>query len=336
MDRYSLLFLISVIVPIFSGGSQIQSEKELIVKPAELKEWISYLASDAMRGRSNGSPETKTAALWIAEKFKDDGLKSALTGGELIQNYSYISRQRTIEERNVIGLIEGTNDSFKDQYIVVSAHFDHIGVRKGALADSIYNGADDNASGICALIGIAKTIKLSGMKPGRSIIFAAFSGEENGMRGSRYFVANPPIDLKKIYVDMNFEMIGHSEYLGKKKYYMTGCLNSNLDDLIGEYNRKTDFQLVDTISVANSLFFASDNIAFSSINTSDTISRGIPSGTFATTTLAPYIHSVSDEAKLFDFQNMADLVNYFSNLTIWLSNSKSEIVWTDPKFSRLK
>jgi Zn-dependent M28 family amino/carboxypeptidase len=233
-------------------------------------------------------------------------------------------------------MIEGTNPSMKDQYIVLSAHFDHIGVRKGAQTDSIFNGADDNAAGTCALIGIAETIKMSGMKPGKNIIFAAFSGEENGMRGSRNFVANSPIDLKKIYVDMNFEMIGHSEYLGKKKYYMTGCLNSNIDELIGEYNRNTGFQLIDTISIANILFYDSDNIAFSRITSTDGISQGIPSGTFATTTLAPYIHSASDEAKLFDFENMADLINYFSNLIIWLSKNKSEIVWTDPKFTRLK
>jgi hypothetical protein len=336
MYRYAIIISVFTLISILFSGSRVQSGKQAVVKPAELREWISYLASDKMRGRANGSPEAKTAAFWIVEKFKENGLKPVLTGGELIQNYSYISRQRTIEERNVIGLIEGTNASLKEQYIVLSAHFDHIGVRKGAQTDSIFNGADDNASGICALIGIAKTIKMSGMKPGRSIIFAAFSGEENGMRGSRYFVANPSIDLKKIYIDVNFEMIGHSEYLGKKRYYMTGCLNSNLDDLIGEYNRKTDFQLIDTISIANSLFFDSDNISFSRVNTTETISQGIPSGTFATTTLAPYIHSVTDEAKLFDFENMAALVNYFSNMTIWLSNSKSEITWTDPKFTRLR
>lgn len=321
-------------ISVIFSGYRGSAEKQPVVKPEELREWISFLASDEMRGRANGSPEMKTAALWIAEKFRELGLKPAGTSSEFIQNYSFTSRQRTIEERNVIGMIEGTNPSLKDQYMVLSAHFDHVGVRKGAQADSIFNGADDNAAGTCALIGIAKTIKMSGMKPGRSIIFAAFSGEENGMGGSRYFVANPSIALKNIYVDLNFEMIGHSEYLGKKKYYMTGCLNSNLDDLIGEYNLKADFQLIDTISLANNLFYASDNIAFSRISTIDGITQGIPSGTFATTTLAPYIHNVIDEAKLFDFENMADLVNYFSDLTIWLSNSKSEIVWTDPKFTK--
>jgi Zn-dependent M28 family amino/carboxypeptidase len=329
---FFIIFLISASL----SGYRIQSEKQTPVKPEEIKEWVSYLASDEMRGRANGSPEMKTAALWIAEKFRENGLLPVSTESGYLLNYTYVSRQRTIDERNVIGMIKGTDPALKDKYIVLSAHFDHLGVRKSAQNDSIFNGADDNASGTCTLIGIAKAIKTSGMKSGRSIIFAAFSGEESGTRGSHYFVANPPVDLKKIYVDLNFEMISHSEYLGKKKYYMTGCEYTNLDNLIGEYNRKTDFTLIDTISIANNLFFGSDNISFSRINTVDEISQGIPSGTFATSTLAPHYHSVSDEAKLCDFENMADLVNYFSKLVIWLSDNKSEIIWTDPKFKSFK
>jgi Zn-dependent M28 family amino/carboxypeptidase len=311
-------------------------EKKPVVTASELKEWVTYLSSDDMRGRANGSPEMKTAANWIAEKFREYGVKPAVDGKDFIQNYTFASRQRTIEERNVIGIIEGSDPKLKDQYIVVSAHFDHIGVRKGAAADSINNGADDNAAGTCTLIGIAKTIKKLGLKPGRSIILAAFSGEESGMRGSRYFVANPVVPLKNIYSDINFEMIGHSELLGKKRYYMTGCLKSNLDDLIKEFDKNTDIQLVDTIKLAEQLFYQSDNMAFSRISVADGITSGIPSGTFATSTLAKYIHTPSDEVKLFDLDNMADLVGYFSKMVVWLSNNKSEIVWTDPKFTRLK
>ena len=236
----------------------------------------------------------------------------------------------------MIGIIEGTDPSLKDQYIVLSAHFDHTGIRSGLKPDSIRNGADDNAAGVCTILGIAKTISLSKLKPGRTIVLAAFSGEEYGMRGSRYFVSNPPVPLKNIYADLNFEMTGHSEYLGKNKYYMTGCLNSNLDDLIGEYERGTEFQLIDTISIANMLFNSSDNIAFSRVSVADGITQGIPSGTFATSSTPDYLHNVTDQAELFDFNNMASLVNHFSDLVIWLSNSKSEIIWTDPKLTRIK
>lgn len=306
------------------------------ISQTELKDFVTYLASDEMRGRANGSPEMEVAARWIGEKFREYGVKPLLQDGSYIQSYSYLSRQKTINERNVIGIIEGADPALKDQYVVLSAHFDHVGVRKVNSPDSIFNGADDNAAGTSTLIAIAKILHDSKVRPGRSIIIAAFSGEENGMRGSRYFVANPPVPLKNIYANINFEMIGHSEYLGRNKYYMTGTHLSSLDDLIAEYNRGGDFQLVDTIQVARNLFFASDNVAFSRITVAEGITTGIPSGTFATTTHAAYIHSPADEAGLFDFENMTSLVNYFSGMVVWLSKNRSEIVWTDPKFTRIK
>jgi Zn-dependent M28 family amino/carboxypeptidase len=307
---------------------------EQSVTASQLKEWVSFLSSDEMRGRRNGSPEMQSAAGWIAGEFSEMGLKPVESLGDYVQNYTFLSRQNEVKERNIIGYLEGSDPSLRNEFIILSAHFDHVGVGKGNQPDSIYNGADDNASGTVTLIGIAKAIKDSGIKPGRSLIFAAFSGEESGMRGSRYFVANSPIPLKKVFADLNFEMTGHSEYLGKNRYYMTGCSNSNLDNLIGEYNKNTEFQLIDTISLANNLFYASDNLAFSRISSANGITRGIPSGTFATTTMASYIHSPSDEVALFDFDNMASLVNHFSSLVLWLSNNKTEINWTDTRFVR--
>ena len=334
--RNTILFIVIISCVFFISGFSDYFEKPETVKGEELKRWIYYLSSDEMRGRANGSPEMESASIWLSERFKEYGLKALLANGNYIQNYSFMSRQRTVNERNIIGVIEGVNPDLKDQYIFLTAHFDHVGVRKGNSIDSIYNGADDNAAGTCTLLGIAKTIKESGLKPGRTIVFAAFSGEEYGMRGSRYFVANSPVLIKNIYININFEMTGHSEYLGKNRYYMTGCRISDLDNLIGEYNRATEWKLIDTIEISNNLFFASDNIAFSRISTVEGVTSGIPSGTFATTALADYIHSPTDEGNLFDYENMADLVEYFSNLIIWLSESKSEVQFTDPSFARLK
>jgi hypothetical protein len=308
------------------------------VKAGDLKEWVSFLASDNMRGRANGSPEMKIAADWISKMFGEAGLKPVLPDGSFIQNYSFTGRQQQkTDERNVIGMIPGSDPALKDQYIFLTAHFDHIGIRKGASADSICNGADDNAAGTTTLIAIAKAIKESSKHPGRSIVFAAFSGEERGMRGSRYFVANPPVPLKDIYADLNFEMTGHSESYGKDNYYMTGCKFSNLDDLIKTFSGAGRITLIDTIQMAGSLFYASDNIAFSRISVSpEGITTGIPSGTFATTTMAPYIHSVTDEADKFDYDNMAELTSYFTKVVLWLSESRQEINWTDPLFTRVK
>lgn len=304
------------------------------VSPEDLKNWISFLSSDAMKGRANGSPEMKTAADWISGKFSEEGLKPPAGWKDYIQNYNFSSRQRQISERNVVGVLEGTDPELKNQYIIVSAHFDHIGIRRGTDPDTICNGADDNGAGTCTLIGIARTIRLLKLKPGRTVIFAAFSGEESGMRGSRYFASNPPVSLKDVMADINFEMIGHSEELGKGRYYMTGCKNSNLDDIIRGFDSKSGIVLVDTIKSAEELFYASDNIAFSRLSSKDGIAVGIPSGTFATSTMAPWIHTVKDEAAYFDFDNYANLVDYFSRMLVWLSRDKTQVEWTVKNFTR--
>lgn len=330
MKNVTLLFVFLIFCIRTVIGQTIPDDQ--YITSSEIRKWISYLASDKMKGRANGSPEMKTAADWIMEKFRENGLQPVLGNGGYIQNYIATGRQRTINERNIIGVIPGTDSVLKDRYIVVSAHFDHIGIRRGVGKDSICNGADDNASGVCALIGIAGKIGKSGQRPGRTIIFAAFSGEEAGMKGSGYFIANSPVPVKNISADINFEMIGHSEYLGRDRYYMTGCSLSNIDDIIKENNRKTNFQLIDTVRMASNLFYGSDNIAFSVISRTESFTTGIPSGTFATSTIESYLHTPEDEASLFDFENMAALVNHFADMVLYLSNYKGDIKWTDPKF----
>lgn len=306
---------------------------ENVITDKMVREWVSWLASDNMKGRANGSPEMKQVAEWISGKFKSAGLKP-LGKEEFITGYSYSSRMGTINERNVIGYIEGTDPALKNEYIVLSAHFDHIGISQGNVTDSINNGADDNATGTATLIGIAEFIRQNRINPGRSIIFAAFSGEEHGMRGSRAFISNPPVPLKNIFVDVNFEMIGHSELLGKGRYYMTGCSRSNLDEVIKELNKDQKFRLVDTMQVAEMYYNMSDNISFSRIGNRAGNDTAIPSGTFATSTDPSYLHTPADEADLIDFENMAGLVNHFARMVIALSSSKTEIKMTATEFAK--
>ncbi len=322
----NVIFILLCLFPFNTG-------KDLVTRE-DLKEWVLFLSSDEMRGRRNGSPEMLIAAEWISSKFREYDIRTLDGQNSFINNYSYSSRSVAINERNVIGMIEGTDPDLKDELLVLSAHFDHTGIRKGASADSINNGADDNAAGTSTLIGIAKYIKESGISPSRTIVFAAFSGEEDGMRGSRNFVSGLPFPAEKIYANLNFEMTGHSEELGKGKYYMTGCRFSNLDDIIKDYITDPGIRLIDTIPITEMLFNSSDNAAFSKMSVSDGVMTGIPSGTFATSTLAPYIHTPSDEADLFDFDNMAVIVNHFAEIVLKLSDEKKKIIWTDPKYRR--
>jgi hypothetical protein len=326
------LLIITVILFFITAGFSFQSNNKPVTAD-DLREWVEYLSSDKMRGRANGSVEMKEAAEWIASRFRKAGLKEFKSIGGFIQEYDYNYQKRSIPERNVIGYIEGSDHSLKNEYLVISAHFDHIGISDMSYPDSICNGADDNAAGTATIIGIAENILGSGKKPGRSIIFAAFSGEEHGMRGSRFFVQHSPVNINSICADLNFEMTGHSEFLGEGKYYMTGCKYSNLDDIISNMSIK-NFKLVDTIPVTDFLFNSSDNISFSRISVDDNTSIGIPSGTFATTAISSYLHTVTDESKYCDYNNMSGLVSYFSDIILTLSNSREGISWTNLNYRK--
>lgn len=328
-----LLFLVSVQV---TTAQKTQTPNN--ITPGDLEEWVAYLASDEMKGRRNGSEEMKQAASWIASKYKEFGVEAFEGFDNYLQPYSFQSRRGgEFHEQNVIGFIPGTDPELKDETIIISAHFDHVGIGRPMDGDSIYNGADDNAAGTATLIGVAKAIYLTGKKPGRTIVFAAVSGEEMGLHGSRYFVKNPTIDLSRAYANINFEMTGHSEELGKGNYYMTGYGHSTLDDQIKKFSEGRNVSLIDTMEIVNTRFFyMSDNIAFSRIKAEGEVSIGIPSGTFATTTMGSHIHRPIDEIELFDFENMANLVNYFGEMVLWLSESEEPVEWTNEKFRRLK
>ena len=334
------ILILPLIFILLLASDSLQSQTltdKYTLSEAELEEWMSFLSSDQMKGRNNGSSEMEEAAHWLAQKFEDFEVKPAYPDGKLIRHYTFRARRGdSISERNIVGIIEGTDPELKDQYILITAHFDHVGVRRAVEGDSIYNGADDNAAGTCTLLGVAKTIKENQYSPGRSILFAAVSGEEMGLHGSRHLALNMPLPTKSAYANINFEMTGHSEELGQGNYYMTGCDYSNLDDVIQKFTKGQDHQLIDTLSVANRLFYMSDNIAFARMKRVDDVSLGIPCGTFATTTHGEHIHTPQDEAELFDFENMAGLVDHFTSMIIWLSHSHKDIDWTDPRFRRVE
>lgn len=313
-----------------------KKEKEIpAIEKAELEYWVNHISSDSMRGRKNGNPEMKIVAQWIADEFKKAGLKAFPDYDGYFQHY-YIKRSKdSIPESNVIGYIEGSDPKLKHEFIVISAHFDHIGVGRPVQGDSIYNGANDNASGTCAVIGVAKTLKMMKIKPARSIVFAAFSGEEMGMRGSRYFTGHAPFSIASVYLDVNFEMLGHCKILGENKYMITGPAMTNLKNILNDYNKDKEWKLVDTVKNLANLFFASDNAAFANLKRIDKISYGVPAHTFVIHNGEDHVHKPNDEAKYFNFGNYRNFIQYMSGLTAYLSENKTLIDWINPGFKRI-
>jgi hypothetical protein len=177
---------------------------------------ISYLASDKLEGRLAGTPGNDSAAAYLARRYKFLRLVAAFPG--YLQPFdarsaqdSHSGRTEPRRSQNVVALLRGRDPVLREEYVVVGAHFDHLG-RSSTFAqdpdakDAIRNGADDNASGTAAVLELARLFAMN--PPRRSIIFANFSGEELGLLGSQYFVEHPPVPLARIIAMINFDMVG--------------------------------------------------------------------------------------------------------------------------------
>ncbi|WP_225874730.1 M28 family peptidase [Pedobacter hiemivivus] len=199
---------------------------------------VEILSSDSYEGRKTNTKGAEMARVYLADRLKSIGLTPfpQLAGYE--QPFSFKNGNKgLINGKNMIGYIEGKSD----QVIVISAHYDHIGI----INNQIYNGADDNASGVAALLKFAAYYK--DHKPNHTLIFAAFDAEEMGLQGSKAFVANPPVKLDKIIMNINMDMISHNDkgelyacgtfkYPSLKNYFYT--TNPKLKVLFGHDDPK--------------------------------------------------------------------------------------------------
>ncbi|WP_165246015.1 M28 family metallopeptidase [Paludisphaera soli] len=168
----------------------------------ELERWVRLLASPEFEGR-RGEGARKAAAL-IADEFRRLGLEP-LFQGRFTQEVP-AAPPVDAPGRNVGAILKGSDPELKDRCVIVSAHYDHLGVRGGVL----YPGADDNASGVAMLMETARALVESGVRPRRSVVFVAFDQEEVGLYGSRYFAANPPFPLEGVDLFVTADMIGRS------------------------------------------------------------------------------------------------------------------------------
>ena len=326
-----------IFLMIFSGSWQLSYCQQTTISPDTLSQWAHFLASDEMKGRRNGSPEMEKAANFIAEKFESFGLQ-VLPGLEsLLQEYQFSSRRGgEISERNVIGYLEGSDPKLKHEYLIFSSHFDHVGIGRAVDGDSIYNGANDNVAGTVTIMGLAKYWHELGIRPARSVIFAAFSGEEMGIHGSRYFAGHLPFDKKQIYLNLNIEMTGHCTIFGPKTYYITGPSFTNLDEILDEYNQHSDWKRTDAEKNADGLMFASDNVSFAVDRSGEEMKLDIPAHTWCTHGGEDHIHKPNDEPQFMNYENMADLVVYLSGLGIYFGKSAPGMIqWNQEAFSEM-
>jgi len=166
---------------------------------------VRILSADDMEGRDTGAPGGERARAYIVSRLEAMGIVAPPVGR--LQPFSAQGRTRagpkTFNGTNILGVIPGRRVS--DRYIVISAHYDHVGVNEG----QIYNGADDNASGVATMLELAARLKAS--PPEHSVIIVAFDGEERGLIGAKHFVQAPPVPLGSIALNLNFDMTSRAE-----------------------------------------------------------------------------------------------------------------------------
>lgn len=220
MKKTALLVL--SIASYFSMFSQVE------ITENEIKDHIEFLILDKNGGRFPGEKGAKRVVKYIKKEFKTIGLKPLSKNYE--QHFTAILRvDKGIDEKpevstcNVIGFIEGNDPKLKNEYIVLGAHYDHLGLggpsSKSDKRGVVYHGADDNASGTTALLEIAEKLISKQDQLKRSVLFIAFGAEEQGLLGSKYFVENPLIPLSQIKLMINMDMVGR---LNDKKHVYAG------------------------------------------------------------------------------------------------------------------
>ncbi|WNM18823.1 M28 family metallopeptidase [Flavobacterium capsici] len=282
------------------------------ISESSLKTNLTIIASDEMEGRETGSEGQKKAGRYIIEQYQKAGISYPKGATSYYQTVpaAFLNAKRNEnlpDSENIWAYIEGTDK--KDEIVVVSAHYDHVGIKNG----QVYNGADDDGSGTVALIEIAKAFqkaKNEGNGPRRSILILHVTGEEHGLHGSRYYSENPLFPLKNTVADVNIDMIGRRDELHKDSnnyVYVIGSdyLSSELYTICEEVNQKyiglnLDYKYNDKKD-KNRFYYRSDHYNFAK--------NGIPSVFFFNGVHADY-HKASDEVDKIEFDALTKRTKY--------------------------
>ena len=330
----TLLIVFTLVYSCKTTKKDAVKAKEITVKDIDtttVRKHLYTLASDEMEGRGTGTPGIEKAAQYIEGEFKRIGLKTYDTLKDYRQTFTFKNR-RTKEDIiafNMIGVLEGK--SKKDEYVVISGHYDHLGIRvKKGQKDSIYNGADDDASGTTAMLALAEYFKKKNNNE-RTIIFIAFTGEEMGLIGSTHF--GKDVDASKFVAGINIEMIGKQSNFGPKTAWLTGFERSDFGKIIQKNLEGTDYKLFPDPFKKFNLFFRSDNASLARL--------GIPSHTFSTGPIDVdvHYHKASDEAETLNVSNITETIRAIAVGTESIINGKdtpTRIQLTEKEMGRRK
>jgi Zn-dependent M28 family amino/carboxypeptidase len=307
-----LVFGAIAALAIVSPGVRAQAAAPPKVRIAEVRRLESALADDSMEGRLTGSPGGARAARFIAGEMRAIGLRpmgdsgyyqrvpvaATDSGITLRSSFSDAAPGRHEMAYNLIGLLKGSDPKLAGEVILVDAHYDHLGIGAPVAGDSIYNGADDDASGTVSVLAVARALA-NGPHPKRSILFVLTTGEEEGLLGTNWLLLHFPLSLDSVVANLETEMIGRPDSLagGPGKVWLTGYDRSTMGVMLA----RAHIAIVADPRPSEHFFERSDNIAFAE--------RGIPAHTLSSFNLHADYHQPSDELSRIDFAHMTAVIN---------------------------
>jgi len=286
----TFLFILSIVL---SSNAQNTLKERL-----EQHEYI--LASDSLQGRKAGTEFAKMSRDYIVKQWEDIGI-------EPFFDNSFLQTFNSGKFQNVVGVIRGSDSILNNEYIVVGAHYDHLGVDKNG---NVFNGADDNASGVSTLIELARELKHNQPNLKRSVILIAFDAEEEGLIGSTYFTNHPDTPIKNIKLMISVDMVGWYKTSGKVEYAGSGTIKGGTDMILSPQLVPIGLN-VKTKKFEKSIFTATDTEPFAS--------KGIPTLAVTTGLKSPY-HKPEDDADLIDYDGMSLITENLRNLVEFISS----------------
>ncbi|WKN46232.1 M28 family peptidase [Tunicatimonas pelagia] len=283
---------------------------------------VRYLNSDQMK--VGGDAEEELPIVWL-----NDG-QSTLKGlfeeksGEIASLNIGSKIRQPVNTKNVVGVLEGTNPDLRNEYVVLSAHYDHIGANPQATGaeDSIYNGARDNALGTTALLSAAKYF--SENPPQRSVVFLAFTAEEKGLLGSQYYTKNPLVPMEQIVFNLNTDGAGYND---TTKVTAIGLERTSAQEAIASAAQSVGLAAIGDPVPEQNLYDRSDNVNFAKL--------GVPSVTFSPGITAfdaeimKYYHQVTDEVGSLNFSYAEQYCEAFVQAAENIANLKKAPTWQE-------
>jgi aminopeptidase-like protein len=319
MATRKILFLICTVFCFLAPSQSQTSARDM----DQIRGAMEFLASDALQGRGSGTHDELLAATYLASQLRQIGIEPAGDGGGYLQNVAgefnfYREGKKQWNTRNVIGVLHGSDAKLKDEVVLLTAHLDHVGMQNAVNGDNIYNGADDDASGCVAVLQLARA--LAQKAPRRTVLFVFFGSEETGGQGNQYFLQHPPVPLKNIVANLEFEMIGRADSAVKPdELWLTGYDRSNLGPELAKHGAK----LVADPHPRQNFFQRSDNYALAQ--------QGVVAQTVSSFGLHADYHRPSDDVAHIDFAHMEQAIHSMIGPVEWLANSDFKPAWLEGK-----